>query len=94
MEEKGRRAAEEQRACDAQNEAARRDLESAEWAIRNGGTVQNVPVSFWSDRWHKKTSPILLWLLQKYQIPVHLRTQGWIIRNLQSVTVEIGRAHV
>ena len=88
MEEKGRRAAEEQRACDAQNEAARLDLESAEWAIRNGGTVQNVPVSFWSDRWHKKTSPILLWLLQKYQIPVHLRTQGWIIRNLQSVTVE------
>lgn len=88
VEEKGRRAAEEQRACDAQNEAARRDLESAEWAIRNGGTVQNVPVSFWSDRWHKKTSPILLWLLQKYQIPVHLRTQGWIIRNLQSVTVE------
>lgn len=88
VEEKGRRAAEEQRACDAQNEAARRDLESAEWAIRNGGTVQNVPVSFWSDRWHKKTSPILLWLLQKYQIPVHLRTQGWIVRNLRSVTVE------
>ena len=32
--------------------------------------------------------PMLIWLLQKYQIPVHLRTQGWIVRNLRSVTIE------
>lgn len=88
LEEEKRRAEEQQRACDAQNEAACRALESAEWAIRNGGTIQNISVTFWNDRWHKKTSPMLLWLFQKYQIPVHLRTQGWIIRNLQSVTVE------
>lgn len=88
VEEEERRSKEQQRACDAQNEAARRDLESAEWTIRNGGTIQNVPVSFWEDRWHKKTFPMLIWLLQKYQIPVHLRTQGWITRSLQSITVE------
>ena len=86
--EEERRPKEQQRACDAQNEAARRDLESAEWTIRNGGTIQNVPVSFWEDRWHKKTFPMLIWLFQKYQIPVHLRTQGWITRSLQSITVE------
>ena len=88
MEEEKRRSEEQQRACDAQNEAARRDLESAEWTIRNGGTIQNVPVFFWEDRWHKKTFPMLIWLFQKYQIPVHLRTQGWITRSLQSITVE------
>lgn len=87
-EEERRRAEKEQQARDSQNETARQDLKSAEWVIRNGGTVHNDPVTFWEDRWHKKTFPMLIWLLQKYQIPVHLRTQGWIIRNLQSLTVE------
>lgn len=88
MEEERQRAEEDQRAHDAQNEAARQALESAEWTIRNGGTVQNALLTCWDNSGHEKTSPILLYLLRKYKIQVHLRTQGWIARNLQSVTVE------
>ena len=71
---------------DQQNRAAQEQVNSAISAILNGGTLENSSIDWSPAPGESKTTTIINYLLNKYNITVPLRTRGWIIGRLASVT--------
>lgn len=77
--------------CDEQNAAALRKVENAKKILRNGGWLENYKVIFYRTPYDEREYSVVNYLLRQYQIPVPLRTQGWIIRKLKGIAVSDGR---
>lgn len=73
------------------NEEAKKQVEAALYALRNGGVIENDGVEMYEPDGHRIDRSIILHLLKTNGIDVPLRTQGWINERLASVTVRDGK---
>lgn len=70
------------------NELSERILAQAIEKIITGGVVANDEVTFWKDRYDHKKVSVITELMDRYKINVPIRTRGWIINRLNSVTIK------
>lgn len=91
-EERRRKAAEEEKLfCEGMNAKAEEQISNAILAVKNGGTISNEPVVFYSSQYDRSSTVLVNCLLRRYNIPTPVRTQGWINEKLISITVKDGR---
>ena len=73
----------------ADNERAKNIIESAIAVFKNGGTLENdnITIRNENDYFDVKTRSIINYLLDEHNIPVPIRTRGFINEKLASITV-------
>lgn len=81
------RNAEKQVEMEKTNAEAQEIIDSAINTIKNGGTVNNDYITIYTDiDTHKKYS-VIAYLFDKYEIKMPIRTKGFVINTLNSITV-------
>lgn len=72
------------------NEISESILAQAIERIKAGGVVKNDEITFWKDRYDHKKVSVITELMDRYKINVPIRTRGWIMNRLNSVTIKDG----
>lgn len=72
------------------NEISESILVKAIDRIKDGGVVKNDEITFWKDRYDHKKVSVITELMDRYKISVPIRTRGWIMNRLNSVTIKDG----
>ena len=62
-------------------------IDNAISIIKNGGIVENVEITIYSDIDNCKTYSVISYLFDKYNITMPIRTKGFVINRLASITV-------
>lgn len=91
MEQAAQREAEDQAFIEAQNAEAEQTVNKAMEILRNGGKLDNDTVTFYKSRYEHSSYSIVNYLMRKFGVNVHIRTQGWINKKLASAKIENGK---
>ena len=65
-------------------------LKEAIEKIKVGGVIENKEIAFWKDRYECKKVHVITELMDRYNVKVPIRTRGWIMNLLNSMTVKDG----
>lgn len=84
--EKAERRAKAEAECREMNRIAEEKITDAIRIVKDGGRVENEPITICKTVDDRKTIPLVTCLMRKYNISVPIRTQGWINDKLASVT--------
>lgn len=76
---------EEERFVSEQNKIADDIITEAEQAILKGEKVINKGITIYESECESNDTSLILHLMKKYDVKVHLRTQGWINETLHSI---------
>lgn len=85
--ERNARNAEKQEEMKKTNAEAFNVVNSAINIIKNGGTIYNDEITIYTDIDNCKTHSVVAYLFDKYEIKMPIRTKGFVINKLASVTV-------
>ena len=89
-EKNRQRIAEDQEFIRVSNAMTQEIVNKAIETIKVGGVIENKDVTFWKNRYDRKTFKLIPYLMDQYGVNVPIRTRGWICNRLNSVTVKDG----
>ena len=85
--EQNARNAEKQAEIEKNNAEAQKTINSAISIIKDGGTVKNDEITLYTDIYTCKRYSVIGYLFDKYEIKMPIRTKGFVINTLNSITV-------
>lgn len=91
MEQEKQREAEDRAFVAEWNAETEQIINKALDILKNGGKLENQTVTFYESRYHFSSYSIVNYLMRKYGVNVHIRTQGWINEKLVSAMIENGK---
>lgn len=92
-QEKEKKKAERESYVLARNKEADEKISAAIKVIKEGGNLENSSIAIYKDYYDSRAYSIVNYLMRKYGVNVHLRTQGWINEKLRYVVIQDGRCN-